>query len=183
MTRRRKPWTRTEAIADARRFSTVSDWRKASAGAYAAANKNGWYAACVAHMPNLRQSVAAVRKRNGGKVNGSEVRRRGLALVGDDVVGKAEIEEGAIENAHRLLGFFAERYPRGSQEYDPAIGREIPTGTPCEDGCPKKQLCSAAKLACLCFSNWCAGKGAIGEREPSRKRYLHLMSGKRGGCR
>jgi hypothetical protein len=42
--------TRKECIASARRFTKCKAWEKADRSAYTAAKRNGWYAACVAHI-------------------------------------------------------------------------------------------------------------------------------------
>jgi predicted GIY-YIG superfamily endonuclease len=43
-------WTLKECLRDAKRFTTVSKWMRASSGAYKSATKNGWLEKCTKHM-------------------------------------------------------------------------------------------------------------------------------------
>ena len=43
-------WSKKLVLEDARNFDTVGEWREKSAGAYSAANKNGWLQEAMSHM-------------------------------------------------------------------------------------------------------------------------------------
>lgn len=60
----RRPWTKEEVVADARKYKTRGAWERNSAGAIRAARRHpDWYAEATAHMPKLvRWTEAAVRE-------------------------------------------------------------------------------------------------------------------------
>jgi len=54
---RRQPWTKSEAISNAAKYSSRIEWKKQSNSAWAAARKNGWLEEACAHMQVLRRKT------------------------------------------------------------------------------------------------------------------------------
>jgi hypothetical protein len=49
-------WTKRLCVVDARKYSTPTDWRIRSWGAYSTAKKNGWLDVCMKHMKRKRRN-------------------------------------------------------------------------------------------------------------------------------